>query len=233
VNVAAKTRRRAKTSSEAQKVIEDEAPLDPSELPAGQQQRRARIVRTALRMLQRSEYVDIQMRDVGERADVALGTVYRYFASKERLFAAVLVEWSRSMHEGIQSDPLKGDDVSARLNDIMSRAFDAFELRPQVFRVVMALEDSTDPHTLSLLREFSMHSHESFGEPLKDLAPEDAEAVVNVVTAILSDALRSIVLAGLTMEEARARMVRGIELIFSPAPKPQRRPRRLPAAAAV
>jgi len=34
VNVAAKTRRRAKTSSEAQKVIEDEAPLDPSELPA-------------------------------------------------------------------------------------------------------------------------------------------------------------------------------------------------------
>jgi len=32
--------------------------------------------------------------------------------------------------------------------------------------------------------------------------------VVNVVTAILSDALRSIVLAGLTMAEARARMVR-------------------------
>jgi len=31
----------------------------------------------------------------------------------------------------------------------------------------MALEDSTDPHTLSLLREFSMHSHESFGEPLR------------------------------------------------------------------
>ena len=231
--MAAKTRRRAKTSSEAQKVIEDETPLDPSELPHGQQQRRARIVRSALRMLQRSEYVDIQMRDVGERADVALGTVYRYFSSKERLFAAVLIEWSRSMHEGLQSDPPKGDDVAARLNDIMGRAFDAFERRPQVFRVVMALEDSTDAHTLSLLQEFSELARQSFSEPLKELAPEDVEAVVNVVTAILSDALRGTAMGWLTMGQARARMVRGIELIFSPAPKPQRRPRRLPAAAAV
>ena len=38
-------------------------------------------------------YEAVQMRDVAARADVAMGTVYRYFTSKDHLLAAALVHW--------------------------------------------------------------------------------------------------------------------------------------------
>jgi len=38
-------------------------------------------------------YEAVQMRDVAARADVAMGTVYRYFTSKDHLLAATLVHW--------------------------------------------------------------------------------------------------------------------------------------------
>ena len=39
-------------------------------------------------------YDAAQMRAVALRAEVALGTIYRYFASKDHLLAATMVDWS-------------------------------------------------------------------------------------------------------------------------------------------
>ena len=67
---------------------------DPASLPRGQQERRDRIVRAAITLLEHGEYDAIQMRDVAQEAGVALATVYRYFTSKEHLYAAALLEWA-------------------------------------------------------------------------------------------------------------------------------------------
>ena len=67
---------------------------DPDSLPRGQQERRDRIVRAAITLLEHGEYDAIQMRDVAQEAAVALATVYRYFTSKEHLYAAALLEWA-------------------------------------------------------------------------------------------------------------------------------------------
>src|ERR1700738_360366 len=42
-------------------------------------------------------YDAVQMRDVAATAHVALGTIYRYFSSKDHLLAATLVEWTRDL----------------------------------------------------------------------------------------------------------------------------------------
>src|SRR3954447_16261722 len=67
---------------------------DAAGLPAWQLARRQRIVESALRALESREYEQIQIRDVALTAEVALGTLYRYFSSKEHLYAAVLQEWA-------------------------------------------------------------------------------------------------------------------------------------------
>jgi hypothetical protein len=56
-------------------------------LTTNQIARRQRIVHTAMAMLEEREYERIQMKDVADGASVALGTVYRYFTSKEHLFS--------------------------------------------------------------------------------------------------------------------------------------------------
>ena len=80
---------------------------DPATLPRGQQDRRGTIVRAAITLLEQGEYDAIQMRDVAEEAGVALATIYRYFTSKEHLYAAALLEWASAF-------PTQGRGLRAR-----------------------------------------------------------------------------------------------------------------------
>src|SRR5262245_16954307 len=98
---------------------------DPASLPKGQQARRRRIVDAAGELLLEAEYDAIQVRDVAERAGVALATLYRYFSSKEHLYAAVLLDWAADYPGGAgRTQP--GDD-EARIRALMRRAVRAFE----------------------------------------------------------------------------------------------------------
>ena len=68
--------------------------VDPHDgLPGYKRARRDQIVAAAMAALKEHDYDQIQMRDVADRADVALGTLYRYFSSKEHVYAAVLTAW--------------------------------------------------------------------------------------------------------------------------------------------
>ena len=55
----------------------------------------------------------VQMRDVAAAADVALGTVYRYFSSKERLLLEAMAEQQSDLRAYIETHPLVGGDTAA------------------------------------------------------------------------------------------------------------------------
>ena len=194
-------------------------PPAPESLIPSQRARRDRIVTAALRLLQQGEYDKIQMRDIAEEADVALGTVYRYFASKEHLFAAVMVVWSDSLKFRVQRRPLTGQSPGEMLDDLMGRVLTAFERLPQFLRLNIVLEGTPDPYARKLFADFSAHTNATFNEPLAELAPEEAQAVNDVVKAVLWSVLRSWALGSITMSEARRKLSSAIELIFSPPPK--------------
>ena len=79
------------------------------------------------------------MKDVAAEADVALGTVYRYFQSKDHLFAEVLAEWASHLRTNVERRPLRGATNAERLTDVLHRSMRAFQGWPQLARVVMAL----------------------------------------------------------------------------------------------
>jgi len=198
-------------------------PPAPETLIPSQRARRGRIVTAALSLLEQGEYDKIQMRDVAEEAGVSLGTVYRYFASKEHLFAAVVVVWSDSLKVRVQRRPLEGDVPSEMLDDLMGRVLTAFERMPQFLRLIVVLESTPDRHARALYTEFSAHTTDTFHLPLESLDPKEATAVLDVVKAVLWTTLRQWALGAIPMKEARRRMSRGIEVIFSPAPKTRSR----------
>ena len=53
-------------------------------------------------------YEGVQMREVATRADVAMGTVYRYFTSKDHLLAATLVTWVEQLDIRLAEQPAIG-----------------------------------------------------------------------------------------------------------------------------
>ena len=128
---------------------------DPDSLPRGQQERRDRIVRAAITLLEHGEYDAIQMRDVAQEAGVALATVYRYFTSKEHLYAAALLEWAANFPAREQSKRSGGGSDEARLRALMRRAVRAFERYPQMMRVEIVIESSPDPNARALFDQFA------------------------------------------------------------------------------
>jgi len=165
------------------------APLDVDALPEDQRQRRERIVRTAVTFLSEQEYERIQVKDVAAEAQVALGTLYRYFTSKDHLFAAALRAWSESFGRHVAEHPPQGT-AAARVKLVFRRAARAFERQPNVYGVLLALRATTDPQARALVGMFNQQQTEAFGVVLARLASSRRAGVVSVMSAVLDANLR-------------------------------------------
>lgn len=193
-------------------------PPMPETLIPSQRARRDRIVNAALELLKVGEYDKIQMRDIAEEAGVALGTVYRYFASKEHLFAAVLVEWSQSLEEHMEQRPLTGEGAAEQLGDLCRRVIGAFDRLPQYFRLMTTIETSRDPNARRCYQQFVASTQRAFGQPLEVYEPDDREQLLEVVMMVLGGVTRAWALGLLSTDEANARLERAIHVVFSPPP---------------
>ncbi|MGO8861491.1 MAG: TetR/AcrR family transcriptional regulator [Acidimicrobiales bacterium] len=158
--------------------------LEQPGLRTWQQARRDQIVRAALELLEDGEYETIQIRHVAERSGFALSTLYRYFDSKEQLYAAVQVEWARSLQRNLRRKPLRGEPRD-RLMQLVRRVVLAFERRPQFLRLRTVLENSDDAVALALAQEVAERNYVSFLEALPNLPEDVALQIVFIVTSVL------------------------------------------------
>jgi len=117
---------------------------DIADLPKGQAARRERVLLAALELGSEGGYEAVQMRDVALRADVALGTIYRYFSSKDHLLAAALVEWARDLERRVGARPPRGDTIADRMEDILGRASRDMERKPRLSAAVVTALSSSD-----------------------------------------------------------------------------------------
>jgi AcrR family transcriptional regulator len=97
-----------------------------------QQERRRRIIDAAMELAAEGGYDAVQMREVAARAEVALGTLYRYFASKERLLLAAMDEQVGIMRQRLSDRPNDGKTPAERVMDDLHRATRALQRQPNV-----------------------------------------------------------------------------------------------------
>jgi AcrR family transcriptional regulator len=122
-------------------------------LTKSQAARRKRVIDAALELGAKGGYDAVQMRDVATRADVALGTIYRYFSSKDHLLAEALVEWVAELGRRVNQRPPAGDSVADRVGDVLRRATRAMELEPLLSGAVVTALISADPQAARCQRE--------------------------------------------------------------------------------
>jgi AcrR family transcriptional regulator len=190
---------------------------DPATLPAGQRERRERIVQAAISLLERGEYDAIQMRDVAQAAGVALATIYRYFTSKEHLYAAALLAWAADFPRGRLPATNGGASNEAQLRALMSRAVRAFEHYPQMTRVEIMLESSTDPNARALFDQFAGNNRRALMDALSSIDPDTAAAIVETVNSVFVTRLRSWALGRATIRDVDRSVQRTLDLIFASA----------------
>ncbi|WP_019926969.1 TetR/AcrR family transcriptional regulator [Nocardia sp. BMG111209] len=164
----------------------------PEDMPAWQLARRRRIVDAALAALAESEYEQIQIRDVAQAAGVALGTLYRYFSSKEHLYAAVLQSWAEPASRSFDARSAGLDPVE-RIRVRMRRVIRAFERQPRLYKVQVSLQGTTDPQARALLSDFARTAQGWLTADFAALGPghdrDTAAMLWSVISAMLSDAV--------------------------------------------
>lgn len=114
-------------------------------LTRAQQARRQRVIDAAMHLGLEGGYEAVQMRDVAARADVAMGTVYRYFTSKDHLLAATLVSWVEQLDSRLAQQPPRGVQPAERVLDVLDRALRAMGRQPRLVAAVFTSLSSPDP----------------------------------------------------------------------------------------
>ena len=186
------------------------------DLPASQRARRDRIVDTAVELLATDDYEKIHMRMVADRAGVALGTLYRYFPSKERLFAAALIRWAQTFEQNYERTIRMAEtDPVARLRRTLGVMLKAFERSPRFFGLMIVLQSSDDPEVAGLLGRFSGTTSGVVHDALEGIDPHWVEPIETLVWAAVFQLLRSWSLGTRTMAEVRRRLDECVDLIFT------------------
>jgi AcrR family transcriptional regulator len=141
---------------------------------AAQRDRRRRILDATLVLASKGGYDAVQMRTVAERADVALGTLYRYFPSKIHLLVSALVrEFERTM-EKLDRTAIPGETPYDRTLFVLGRVTRAMQREPQLTEAMTRAFMFADPsaaaevNTVARLMEdmFTRAMHD--GEPSAD-----------------------------------------------------------------
>lgn len=184
---------------------------DVESLPADQRERRDRIVDAAVEMLGVEDYADIQVKAVAAAAGVALGTLYRYFSSKDHLMAEALVRWSSGFP--VAEAGTTTGDVAERLKVVYGRAAAAFERQPRFYGALAHLQATADPLAAEQYAVFASRQTEAFADVLHDLAPDVRADIVDVMGAVLNQLIRSRQAGTIAAEEVRRRLDRAADLV--------------------
>src|SRR3954453_4201978 len=79
--------------------------------------RKRRILEAAVRLARQGGYDAVQMRDVAAGAEVALGTLYRHYTSKDQLLLAVQLDQPETLRRRPDPPPPQGASPAARVAD--------------------------------------------------------------------------------------------------------------------
>ncbi|MEU3192498.1 TetR family transcriptional regulator [Streptomyces sp. NPDC006992] len=110
--------------------LPDLSPAAP--LTERQEARRRRILHASAQLARRGGFDAVQMREVAESSNVALGTLYRYFPSKVHLLVATMQDQLQHMHATLHKHPPEDTGAAARVATTLMRAFRALQREPQL-----------------------------------------------------------------------------------------------------
>jgi AcrR family transcriptional regulator len=99
---------------------------------AAQRDRRKRILDATIALASQGGFDAVQMRAVAEQADVALGTLYRYFPSKIHLLVSALQREFERSEAVLRDRPSDGDTAADRVINSLKRTTRGMQSDPQL-----------------------------------------------------------------------------------------------------
>jgi AcrR family transcriptional regulator len=150
-------------------------------LSSNQLARRQRIIDTAMELAATGGYEAVIIKDVAAGAGVSLGTLYRYFSSKDHLLAEALLAWGSVLGERLRDSPPRGRSPASRVSSVFQRMARGVEQAPQLGIALTRALLSPDPSAFANREGLVAMMREWIDLALGDTPLPDREGVIAVL----------------------------------------------------
>jgi len=133
---------------------------------------------------------------------VALGTLYRYFTSKEHVYAAVLMDWAQPAFSSNPVDPVDTRSAERRVREKVRGIIASFERHPAFFKVCMLLQNSTDANAEALMEQFAAVAQRTLAADFAALGARESVDTAMMAWGIISTMLSGTILHGHPIADA-------------------------------
>jgi AcrR family transcriptional regulator len=157
---------------------------DENALTPKQSDRRRRVIQAAISLATKGGYDAVQMRDVATSGRVALGTLYRYFPSKDQLLVAALNEWAEDMRDKLRARPPRGTTNADRVATVLRSTVRALEKQPKLsaaFVSALSSLDAEEPGSIERAAQVYGTMSEMIGLAMDGGAREDQDQLMRVL----------------------------------------------------
>ena len=187
---------------------------------AAQRDRRKRILDATIDLASSGGFDAVQMRAVAERADVALGTLYRYFPSKIHLLVSALGRELERVDTALSNRPVVGDTPADRVIGLLKTTSRGMQGNPHLTDALTRAFMFADGSAKNEIHHVGMRLT---GMMVRAMHPEDREpseisdqdiAIARVIGDVWLSALVAWVTGRSSAEETAAHMVTAVRLLL-------------------
>lgn len=149
---------------------------------AAQRDRRRRILDATLQLASKGGYDAVQMRAVAERAEVALGTLYRYFPSKIHLLVSALARELDRSQEKLTRAPIPGDTAYDRMLFVLGKVTRSMQRDPLLTEAMTRAFMFADPSAATEVNAVARLMEDMFTRAIREGDPSaDDRATARVI----------------------------------------------------
>lgn len=193
------------------------SPVRPAAMPSTRRQHEQykRMLDAAEELAMTRELDHVQMHDVAKHANVAIGTLYRYFPTKRHLFVSALVRESERLVSRLPAGSDEEQIPADRVADALVRALRGLTRRRMLAIAMIRSSNSASLAEVPDLMQIEKRFHELISEVagLSDPTDED-EAVIRLLVHQWFGCIQVCLNGGITVAQAEADLRRAARLLM-------------------
>lgn len=190
---------------------------------SSQRERRRRILDATLALAARGGYEAVQMRAVAEKAEVAVGTLYRYFPSKVHLLTSALAREFRRLDQRTERSAPPGDTAQERMKVVVDMITKAMQREPNLTEAMTRAFMFADASVANEVEEVGFYMDRIIARAMAQGEPDEVQLSI---ARVVSDVWMSNLVAWLTRRSSAAdvssRLALTIDLLLGTDDSPRR-----------
>ena len=181
-----------------------------------QEMRCRRIVEAALALASEGGYEAVAMKEVAARAGVSLGTLYRYFASKDHLLAEGLLVWGSDLGRRLAERPPRGATPAERVGEAFQRMARGLAAHPRLAIALTRAVSSPDAGGVANAAQLRATMAGWLDGALGTGFSGDRAGVIDLLQHVCFSCMMSMVTGARTALEVGGELERAAHLLLGP-----------------